>query len=146
MKSRKLRISWSVFCGLVCVLLIALWARSLRTCDLLYMRHADGWKKSTFRSSHGTMSYEYAKDDVAGTPDGWHYIGIDGCGPPVQTFAFNFSPAWERIRIPNWLPLIFCTAAGIGPWLQFKRFALRTLLIAMTLIAVGLGIIAYATR
>jgi hypothetical protein len=28
MKFRKLRIAWSVFCGLACVLLVVLWVRS----------------------------------------------------------------------------------------------------------------------
>jgi hypothetical protein len=35
MKFRKLRLAWSVFCGIACVLLIALWVRSYFAHDAL---------------------------------------------------------------------------------------------------------------
>src|SRR6478736_9471608 len=36
MRFRKLRIAWSVGCGILCVLLIVLWVRSYRWCDTVY--------------------------------------------------------------------------------------------------------------
>jgi hypothetical protein len=50
--------------------------------------------------------------------------------------------------MPNWLlVLVFATLAAV-PWLPWwsKRFSLRTLLIATTLIAVILGAIVYAAK
>jgi hypothetical protein len=144
MKFRKLRIAFSATCGIACVLLIVLWVRSLKTCDLLSKRHADGWMKTTFSSSHGTLEFEQSRDDVAGRP-GWHYIGIDDCGPPTQMFVFKLAAARKFIQIPDCLPLMFCIAGAIGPWLPW-RFSLRTLLIATTLVAVVLGLIVWQVR
>jgi hypothetical protein len=140
MKYRKLRIAWSVVCGVLCLLLIALWERSLKTCDVLSRRYADGWMKTMLFSSHGTLVFEQSRDDAAGRP-GWHYIAIDGCDPPSQTFAFKLAAGWKLIRIPDWLPLMFCIAAATGPWLPW-RFSLRTLLIALTILAVLCGLAA----
>jgi hypothetical protein len=97
---------------------------------------------TTLSSGHGVLEFEQSRSDVAGNP-GWRYISIDGCGPSPQSFVFDFVPARKVIQFPDWLPLMFCTAAAIGPWLRW-RFSLRTLLIATTLIAVVLGLAVYA--
>jgi hypothetical protein len=136
---KYLRIAVTALSLAACVLLVALWVRSFKTCDLLIKRHADGWMQTTFCSSHGTLEFVQSRDDVAGRP-GWHYIGIDGCGPPPQVFVFEFVSAWKLIRIPDWLSLMLCAASAIAPWLRW-RFSLRTLLIATALVAVGLGVI-----
>jgi|SRR4051794_11199285 hypothetical protein len=145
MRFRKLQIAWSVFCGVACVLLVALWMRSQKTCDLLSTRDADGWTKTTLCSSHGTLEFYRARDDVAGSPNGWTYARIDDCNPPTQSFRFKFASAWKLIQIPDWLPLMFCTASAIGPWLRW-RFSIRTILIATTLIALALSWICYVSR
>jgi hypothetical protein len=49
------------------------------------------------------------------------------------------------IQLPYWfLTLLFAATAGL-PWIRW-RFTLRTLLIATTLVAVLLGLIAYSAR
>ena len=40
MKYRKLRIAWSVFWGVACVLLVVLWARSDWYLDQMYCEHS----------------------------------------------------------------------------------------------------------
>jgi hypothetical protein len=47
--------------------------------------------------------------------------------------------------IPHGIALIIFSIAGIAPWLP-KRYSLRTLLIATTLVAVGLGMVVYLVR
>jgi len=51
----------------------------------------------------------------------------------------------EVIRLPYFLLVALSAAAVAVPWLRW-RFSLRTLLIATTLVAVGLGWIVYANR
>jgi hypothetical protein len=47
--------------------------------------------------------------------------------------------------IPHWFPVLLLATLATAPWLR-RRFSLRTLLIATTLVAVGLGVVVYAAR
>jgi hypothetical protein len=49
----------------------------------------------------------------------------------------------QRRAVPHWLPLLVAVALVAAPWINW-RFSLRTLLIATTLVAVGLGVIVLA--
>ena len=49
--------------------------------------------------------------------------------------------------VPDWLLATLCVLIAATPMLAWpKQFSLRTLLIAMTLVAVGLGLAVYANR
>jgi hypothetical protein len=51
------------------------------------------------------------------------------------------------IFIPDWLVLAIFIALGTAPWIPWsKRFTLRTLLIATTLVAVVLGLVMWAAN
>ena len=50
MRFRKLRIAWSVGCGIACVLLIVLWVRSYTVIDSHYCRLTDRWTLALFSS------------------------------------------------------------------------------------------------
>ena len=54
----------------------------------------------------------------------------------------------SRIMVPHWFLILLSALLAYVPWLRFwsTRFSLRTLLIVTTLIAVGLGLIAWAAR
>ncbi len=142
MKHRKLRIAWSVASGVAAVAMIALWVRSYWYQEII------GYKRST-------------NDFVVTSAGGSIYINIfqntdlywwsrnAGLVRINQTF-FSTSPThwftWFRwdateIKIPTWCPTgIFAVIATI-PWIaSCNRFSLRTLLIATTLVAVGLGL------
>jgi hypothetical protein len=49
---------------------------------------------------------------------------------------------------PTWFVLLLLSVLTVGPWTPWSpyQFSLRTLLIAMTLVAIGLGAIVYAMR
>jgi hypothetical protein len=52
-----------------------------------------------------------------------------------------------RFTVPCWLLVLASMALAACPWIHWSnRFSLRTLLIAMTLVAVALGILIYAAR
>ncbi len=52
----------------------------------------------------------------------------------------------ETVVCASWIPTLLAVAAGAVPWALRRRFSLRTLLIATTLMAVVLGMIVYMLR
>ncbi len=121
MKYRKLRIAWSVGCGILCVLLIVLWVRS-------------------YGDTQPT--------EIIGVPlwviDGTIRI-YDPSPPPVPTKDFIFIGDGCIGRLPIWSLATGVTAFAALPWIRW-RFSLRTLIIAITLVAVVLGLIVWAIR
>jgi hypothetical protein len=65
-------------------------------------------------------------------------------------FGFNYAtitPFAVVATAPDWFAILFCAILGGTTWIRWpKRFSLRTLLIATTLVAVVLGLIVWATR
>jgi hypothetical protein len=169
MRFRKLRIAWSVGCGIACVLLIVLWVRSY-------------WRVEQISGTFGATV-----DQVTGKPGDKYGIGFGvfyGCvgaeflnrsdrtstlphrpirftsrstgdrtipilrkaHPPILGFQWRFVPGGSTVYIPFWfLTSIVAIVAAISaaPWLRW-RFSLRSLLIATTLVAVALGLAVWA--
>jgi hypothetical protein len=151
MKYRRLRIAWSVWWGILAASLIALWARSYWSVDTFYsnifgfafktqsvkgslelIRNPNGpWGISTMslddwmkrrKAQQALMRYVYQRTN---TP------------PVVRVFA----------SVPHWLAALSLAIFATAPWLGWsKRFGLRTLLIATTLIAIVLGIVVWTAR
>jgi hypothetical protein len=144
MKYRKPRIGWSCFWAIACVLLVVLWVRSyscfdsfgisfdgeraywlgsvvgeLRIAKPMTQRHGFNWK------TYGTPAREWVKHE---TP---------------RRSVLGFSLDSSRIIVPHWFSVVVAGAIAGAPWM---RFSLRALLIAMTLVAAGLGVIVYAMR
>ena len=63
-------------------------------------------------------------------------------------FTYFPSPSTTSSDVPYWLPVVTFTALATAPWLRriSWRFSLRTLLIATTLVGVGLGTIIVLSR
>ena len=148
MRFRKLRIAWSVAWGLSCVLLIALWVRSYQWTDKVGRRSANG-RTTTFVSNRGSIKL---LDDVINLPrkripaHGWQlstgeYYHL--AKPPA--FEWRTSGNFTVVRVPSWFLVFSLSGLGILPWLRWK-YSLRTLLIAITLVAVGLGLVVYVIR
>src|SRR4051794_12192170 len=145
MRFRKLRIAWSVFSALACVLLIVLWVRSyywveavrfmdtaktrVLQCVSMPGRFAIGtinlpqpW--STFRMS----AAEWKRDMANGQPE----------VPSAMLGGWLNNQAVAQLFIPYWMLTFLALFVGYVPWIS--RFTVRTLLIAMTLVAVVLGL------
>jgi len=141
MRYRKLRIAWSVMFGIACVLLIALWVRSYWLYDWLYLVEGQG-----LMSMRGNV-HTYCTSNqilplwtVSTTP-------LTLTGPHTHTFlGIGYSPGYSYVlplvTFPDWLPIVLFGGIAVAPWLPY-RFSLRTLLIATTLVAVVLGLIAW---
>jgi 4-amino-4-deoxy-L-arabinose transferase-like glycosyltransferase len=154
MKYRKLRIAWSVGCGIVCLLLIALWAQA-ETYDFEFRFPIND---STCISMH-TIPGRYRVccfDDVLHTAY-WDRESRFASSEEEIERENRYYPTWRwmslgqafhnyrEIVLPAWLPVITIAVFGVLPWWRW-RFSLRTLLIAMTLLAVVLGALVISMR
>jgi hypothetical protein len=151
LRFRKLRIAFSAVCGIICLLLIALWVRSHWRFDCIYSLYKN-------RMSHGMSLTLASNAGIILIPirparetdlflydhKGWKLRSREA---DPETFNVQWMPAPDKpwVVIPHWLPVVLCSTLAAAPWIQrFRRFSLRTLLIAMTLAAVILGTIVIA--
>jgi hypothetical protein len=150
MRYRKLRIAWSVACGIACVLLIALWVRSHAIRDSAF------WPRNKFGMEMNSMKghvvlfvvFQPFADEQTKilhekiTPNDELRVK---CG--ILGFAYDSEPDRFSIHVPFWFLALALTAVAAAPWIRWsRRFTLRTLLIATTLVAVALGLAVLATR
>ena len=147
MKYRKLRIAWSVAWGVVAVLSVALWVRSYWRFDGLW------WKIPVSISVTSTRGNLYF-NEVFEFDDHVPALAVRPIERNVLGFVFRFASAFDRdvknLRgtgrggsMPYLVALFVSTILAALPWFPFRRFSLRTLLIATTLVAVGLGLIVW---
>lgn len=148
MKHRKLRVAWSVTWGVMAVLLCLLWVRSYWRTDRITC--LESFVGSHIESSVGYASFIRFHYDLAllGADYDWSFSSSpvevnDDEAQPAFTFEFE-DGIW--VSVPFVLPVSLLAAIAATPWLPLKRFSLRSLLIAMTFVALGMGLIIYATR
>jgi len=145
---RKLRIAWSVGCGIACLLLVALWVRSYWVYDRLRLPSSLG--RTFVQLANGTIKSVYFTPTfrVGWAPlSGWQSFPAEALSVDEmeERLYFYSDSNFTQTGFPQWIPvLILATFVGL-PWLPY-RFSLRTLLIATTVVAVGLGWIVYAIR
>jgi hypothetical protein len=146
LRFRKLRIAWSVACGVLCLLLIALWVRSYWRYNALFVPQP----KLEIQSIYGVL---WACDPG---PDfkisNWFLSDKDAAGleksqifPSVKSLGtFHLYPT---LAVPYWFLALIAATFGVIPWLPWSTsFSLRTLLIGMTAVAAILGLIVWATK
>ena len=144
MRFRKLRIAWSVVCGVACVLLIALWVRSY-------------WRQELFgvgvtKSSYVSVTWYQGNLTIAASrvslPTVFESRTSNFYQMNNQTWTYRFRsvPYFEAFAIvPHWFAAILFIPLAAIPWIP-GRFSLRTLLIVLTLVAVVLGLILAVVR
>ena len=128
MKHRKLRIAWSVAWGALVLLLVALWVRSYWAYDRFIGRHPNGLIAYSNKGVYIFSTYPLLAPDV-NVP--WWFLVRRAQGMAVC--------------LPFSLTVAVACAVSTAPWIRW-RFSLRTLLVATTLIAIGLGLAIYAAR
>jgi hypothetical protein len=154
-KSRYLRIAWSIFCGILCLLLIALWVRSYAKFDHLWVPITSTRTLCVMScrgyASIGFPPVQYFRD--MGHLNNWeHSSEAAGNMTLVSNTRSLFGVHWTsnrpprrglQIIVPFWAPTILFGVCGVFFLSkQRPRFSLRILLIATTLIALAMG---YAT-
>ena len=149
---RRLRIAVSVFFAVVGVALCVLWVRSYFTRDYLQLRPSEGrffaissregiFGLSTWTKGMQGNDWEFQSTPVTGLPPKRNISN------PVGVDIFRSAEFGSLGGVfPYWLAVLISALIGIGThWLP-SRFSLRTLLIAITLVAVALGLAVYAGR
>jgi hypothetical protein len=150
MKYRKLRIAWSVGWGVLCLLLVAVWLRSYRVAEGIEGRPI-GRSGSSF-----SIRYDNGFIGVTGYPDLFAFRNsrrfiVTRHGSSREPYS-HLLPKYGRIAngdasfyVPCWMAMLGIATVGALPWMPW-HFGLRTLLIAMTLVAVGLGLSVWVVR
>jgi hypothetical protein len=155
--ARKLRIVFSVVCGIVCMLLIALWARSYWWRDSIWRvtrRPSPVILLHTrFSSNSGTTSWVhenglYSLSLQVARPDRWQYERGTAATYIPKKFQWHFSPSRRYLAIPHWFGVLVLALLCVftSPLIRWRwifsswRFGLRTLLIATTLVAIVMGV------
>jgi hypothetical protein len=152
---RKLRITWSVAWGVVIVLLAVLWVRSYWRSDFVGYNFEIDYGFG-IRSSEGRTHFvSYNARSYTGSSrirtTGFYLASFDVSqdGPPGPQWGFaikgRHKPA-TYLTVPHW-SLLLVSILLVSRMIPLRRrFSLRTLLIAMTLVAVGLGVIVWAVK
>jgi hypothetical protein len=157
MRYRTLRIAWSAVCGVMCVLLIVLWAHSIhgwRNHLLVGLWDVNGIGVQA-RDGHLAVTYYFDPK-----PINYHLLFFRDNPPlevgetwkdergqyPGEGFGVK-TLLWKNgfgISMAFWVPVVTCILLASVPWLRW-RFSLRTLLITTTLVAVLLGLVVWLT-
>jgi hypothetical protein len=150
MNHRKLRIAWSVGWGLLAVLLVVLWVRSYWWVDQAFIRFSDDFTPGVATCQRGfAFVTDALPEDSPQLPpfevqsfrrDDPSVLGIDLMDEVLEQGTFG-----HYLVVPYVMPALIVTVLTFIPWLRW-RFSLRSLLIAVTLVAVVLGFVAYAVR
>jgi hypothetical protein len=177
MTFRKLRIAFSVTCGIVAVLLCGLWVRSYWIADRVNapLRGKQSFAISSMFGGLTLVTYE-SRPDPNEWKSGYYLCGVDdreafpGRIPTTLGFSripqpFHWvtevtipmpgkPPGWNTVynagvtqlsgtalTVPFWCLVATTCAITLAPWL--RRYSLRTLLIATTLVCVVLGLVVW---
>jgi hypothetical protein len=145
---RYLRIAFSATCLIACVLLIVLWIKSNWCADCVV--HIKSGIQTTIAAANGVVVIR--RVNLRGAPIvipdlNWTHTASY---PPsdYRRPGFIRRPGFDlQIQSPVWVPVLLMAAFTIAPWIKWsKRFSLRTLLIATTLVALVLGLAVWASR
>ena len=159
MKYRKLRIAWSVACGILCLLLIVLWVRSVNTFEgaqgtILPQTNPDGTRSATHLTIHSfdnVLSVIWATDRTRTRFPPWcSWSRTDQLYRESWKLTYGYHDGnlgGIQYQAPYWLLVAVASALASLQWVPIpKRFSLRTSLIATTLLAVILGLAIATTR
>jgi hypothetical protein len=148
MKYRKLRIAWSVAWGVCCLLIVVLWVRSYSSRDLVYFRGPSStvYSLSMFRGNWAII-VDSPPVELRGANKLAGYYKLEMYTYPARHTVLgigSYESSTEPVYFfPHSVMLFVVAVIAIAPLLP-RRFSLRTLLIALTLAALGLGLIVYA--
>ena len=158
MKYRKLRIALSVVCGILCLLFLALWVRSYHTADVFLCRIS---VDTTFSLGSRGGYFWVGQNDLALNPNQWtlwQQYPLRGqvfSAPNFESTQVSslgrlvvmtrWGSKYGEIFLQHWIVGLIAAALSASPWLRW-RFSLRTLLIAITLVAILLGAIVVSMR
>jgi hypothetical protein len=143
-----LRIAVTTLSLTACVLLVALWMRSYTWCDIFCLR-IDGTHDQRLQSLDGKLTYDGRGPLAIDKRFRWIVHPVEKFRVPAEfatkpILGFQWSRGGDpRPMIPHWFPTVVFATLAVLPWLHWRRFSLRTLLILMTVAAILMGAVAY---
>ncbi len=140
MNHRNLRIAWSVAWGIACIAPAAAWLSGYSSTGFAMF-----WHRHSFRFESGKLLVDESIQSVPQPVFDANYELGDTTGR--WGVMRNASVTIPSHTVPAWSPVPVIALIAALPWIRWSsRFSLRTLLIATTLVAVGLGLIVWLTR
>jgi hypothetical protein len=137
---KVLRIAVTALCLTACVLLAALWVRSYWLSDG-FEGGFPGWlieAESLRGQIRGAAYYSGYHGDLLVDS-----LAVDGFGARPLKFDIGTWDDGAAVFVPHWFLTLVCGSFAVAPWLPWpQRFSLRTLLIATTLVAAALAMVA----
>jgi hypothetical protein len=139
---KYLRIAVTALSLTACVLLVALWVRNTSRYDNVDI-NVPGICRAVTWSIDGTLILTMKYGGTAST--GWQ-ISMNrisaGGGEFLYGFNFQSHPGGWFCTVPHWFAMLLCIILAAVPWIHWsRRYSLRALLIATTLVAIGLGLV-----
>jgi hypothetical protein len=149
MRFRKLRIAWSVAWGVVAVLVCAAWVQSYLKYTSVEVLVTPAFRYS-LHSVHGTLALDRWYRTFSASEFMPRYQESDMLRLATNAgLKIERSPAGgiDAARVSYWLLNLTVIVIAAIPWLPWSsRFSLRTLLLATTLVAIGLGFVVYVLK
>lgn len=145
---RRLRIAVSVVFGVLTLLLVVLWVRSYWRSDVVYCPVG---RQVIVNSLCGIFQVNIMPNDARtgwGPGWGWNSFAFDDMSEQrtnQQSWAWYSYAGITSVSFPVWSVILLCWLAAVAAY-RTPRFSLRTMLIATTLVAVVLGLIAWSLR
>ena len=153
------RTAFSITCATIAVLLVALWVRSYRWCDIAYFPVTTN-RMVTLRSEAGRIecllylpAAYFDRDPMRsgialagwGT---WSYRISTSRDKPQALFDASSDVFEVRVMFPHFLPVFLLGALSILQWMRLFawRFSLVTCLVCTTMIAFVLWLLSQAMR
>lgn len=149
---RYVRLTMAICSILAAATLLALWARSCRHGDSIYVRVSKlSFRVSSSESSlHAVVAVRGVSPANGESWFSWHWRSREikpASGPPAPN---SFNPLWLLklqhardvwyLNVPHWLVAVLLGATGVALWRRSGRFTLRTMMTLTALLAVLLGI------
>ncbi len=144
-----LRIAFSAACLIACVLLIALWVRSLWGGSFISGPGFASKQDIRLGVIGGYLLFDWESDpEPMVRYHAWHFENGKFIEPGPHLLPYRFYYRRDAKFLSLYMP--FCIVAFVPaalvtlPWIPWsKRYSLRTLLIATTLVAIALGLIVW---
>ena len=141
---RGLRIAASTLVLVACIPFVAFWVRSYKTCDLIGRRPLS--RQNVLLMSLNGRVHFFGQFDVSGR-GGTKWVSFSGKHSTMvngvfmsEKGSFRVQPGTRYLVATHWLLVSLIAPLAIIPWISWsRRFSIRTLLIAATLIALVLG-------
>jgi hypothetical protein len=148
MRYCNLRIAFSALCGIICVLLMALWVRSYSHVDDLVVTLTKT-KQLELQSVPGRCIgfIAYAPSRPINSFARYTHTTPEGAAhAALQHGVLGADWAMDTVWAAHWFLAAISALLGTAPWARHLRFSLRTLLIATALVAAVLGLIVYFAK